>query len=521
MKKTSIAIGIVVILGGIWSASSWYIGKRLDKQKDKLLTTVNQYLNNQLPQLNVVARWQDWRRGWFTSDATLILQSKYKNVDLPKLTFAGHIQHGPLPLAQLKQGNLLPALALVQSHFKDTALIESLFGVSASEPMISAETRISFAGATSHDITLMPMNLQDLSFGKFNFDGAALTVDIDPRADEIAYQGKINGATFTTAANKVRVPITFSFENVSFKSKTHADTGFRIGEQTLTVAKFATEVKEQGKPINIVLEKLSNTARNNIEKKKLGYRLDYAVDKLTINQQNLGQGSLIIVANDINADVLNRLARYFHVDETDAATADEAALLPTLPLLAALPKVTEDLPLLFKSAPSLHIRSLNWKNSQGDSTFDLDLAFKDPGTSTSIDDGLYDIFDRYLKSVDMRLNIDPRMLTNMLENFLIGIGAPAQEASQHAQVAVSEFTAFCASLNLFSVQNEKITSQFSYSDQRKQFALNGQRYPLDKAVMHEIQSDLIRMLSSAEPADVPTDETLPFDDDDSDSTLLP
>lgn len=188
MKKTKIAVGVIVALGVVWTAGAWFTGKQLEKKMDQMVQQANEQIQEVAPESRLKVSYQDYQRGVFSSSARFILQSSSQTEDNSVLKpgqtveFKEVIDHGPLPLAQLKKVNLIPSMASVHTELLNTDAVKKLFEVTKGKSIVQGETRIGYGGSTHSDIHLLPTDYSNAQSGeRFAFDGGTLKIDVDDK----------------------------------------------------------------------------------------------------------------------------------------------------------------------------------------------------------------------------------------------------------------------------------------------------------------------------------------------------
>ena len=49
MKKTQVAVGVVVALGVVWTGAAWFTGKKLESNMDQMIQNANAQLTAMAP----------------------------------------------------------------------------------------------------------------------------------------------------------------------------------------------------------------------------------------------------------------------------------------------------------------------------------------------------------------------------------------------------------------------------------------------------------------------------------------
>jgi len=131
MKKTKIAVGVVIALGVIWTGAAWITGKQIESHMDQIVQNANAQLAQIAPDSRLKVSYQNYQRGIFTSRTQLVVQASSQTEDNALLkpgqsvVLNETIDHGPFPFAQLKRFNLIPSMASVHSELENTPALKS------------------------------------------------------------------------------------------------------------------------------------------------------------------------------------------------------------------------------------------------------------------------------------------------------------------------------------------------------------------------------------------------------------
>ena len=106
MKKSAVAVAVIVVLGAAWTGASWYTGKLIEQRMTTEVENVNSQLNNYFPKAGLKLSYEDYNRHLFSTDVRYILQNDPSFKGEPSLK-AGEqivlketITHGPSSTAQ-------------------------------------------------------------------------------------------------------------------------------------------------------------------------------------------------------------------------------------------------------------------------------------------------------------------------------------------------------------------------------------------------------------------------------------
>jgi len=108
MKKSLVAVSVIVVLGAAWTGVSWYTGKQLESHISDIVNDANANIKQSYPKAGVSLSYEDYQRGIFSSSVRLVLQQAAgagNAAELKageKIVLLETIDHGPFPTSQLK-----------------------------------------------------------------------------------------------------------------------------------------------------------------------------------------------------------------------------------------------------------------------------------------------------------------------------------------------------------------------------------------------------------------------------------
>jgi len=482
MKKTKIAVGVVIALGVAWTAGAWFTGKQLEKNMDQLVQQANAQIQNTAPESRLKLSYQDFQRGVFSSHARFVLQSSSQTEDNSilkpgqSIIFSENIDHGPFPLAQLKKFNLMPSMASVHSELENTEVVKKLFEITKGQSIVQAETRIGYGGSTDSDIRLLPADYSNAQTGeRFAFNGGTLKVSADDKGDKVDFSGDIDSLVMTTK-NELDMPVLFTVNGLKIDANTHlSPEGLRIGDQTINLKKLSAAV--EGKEA-MVAEGLNGKSSFDSTNNRVSGLIDYSLDSLKLQGQPFGQGKLTIKLDGFDGKAVKTFSENY-TRQVQALTNDPAMQEnPELNQQRASEMLTANLSLLLKGDQSISIAPFSWKNDKGESTYTLNAQFKDPSTATAPVQNLGQQVDSVLKTLDTKLAVSMPMATEMMTHVAMGEGYKQEDAVKLADQQVKGLAAMGQMFKLTTQQDNNITISLQYG--AGQITMNGEKMPLEQ-----------------------------------------
>ncbi|PIJ51687.1 hypothetical protein BL250_04140 [Erwinia sp. OLTSP20] len=484
MKKTKIAVGVVVALGIILTGGAWFTGKKLEENRDQALQNANNWLQQQMPQAHLTLSYQDYQRGVFSSQVKLIIQSSSQTTDdaLLKpgqsLVFQETLHHGPFPLSQLRKFNLIPSMASVHSELQNTDPVRKLFELTKDKPFISGDTRIGYGGDTTSDIRLLPLDYQDSKSGdRLAFNGGKLTVSADNQGNQLNYSGLVDDLA-VTSKNDMGMPVLLSFNGLSFNGKTHPGAAdLRVGNQSVDLKSFTTRIEDK-EVINAQgLQLLSDFTSDS---KNINGQFDYKMDAVKLQGQDFGSARLTVKLSQLDAASLKAFSENYRTQMQPLI--DQPNVDPQLLQQKSREAFASNLPLLLKGNPVISIAPLSWKNAKGESTFNFTASLKDPSSSAApADEGnINQMADNVVKSLDARLVIPMAMASEVMTRVGIAEGNSEEQSAKLADQQVKGFAAMGQMFKLTTQQDNNIVASLQFAN--GQITMNGEKMPLDQFI---------------------------------------
>ncbi|MCI1898721.1 MAG: YdgA family protein [Enterobacter sp.] len=484
MKKSVVAVGVVVALGLVWTGASWFTGKQIENRLAEMVAQANSEIKRTAPEAGLELSYQNYQRGVFKSHMQLVVKpvAGTENTWLKagqSVVLDEVVDHGPFPLAQLKHFNLIPSMASVKSTLVNNDATKPLFDLAKNESPFVIDTRISYAGDTSSDIALKALNYEK-GDEKVAFSGGNFKVDADRDGKVISLTGSAESG-LVNAVNEYDQKVQLTFNNLKADGNSRL-TSFdeRIGDQKLTLDKLAIAV--EGKEM-AVLEGMDLDGKSEISKdgKSVNSQLDYTLKSLKVQSQDLGSGKLTLKIGNIDGQAWHQFSQQYRA-QSQALLADKE-LMTTNPVLyqqKALDALLSNLPLLLKGEPVITVAPLSWKNSKGETNFNLSLFLKDPATATGEAQTLAQEVDRSVKSIDSKLTIPVDMATEFMTQIAKLEGYNEADAAKLASQQVKGMAAMGQMFRITTLEDNVVGTSLQYAN--GQVTLNGQKMPLDEFV---------------------------------------
>lgn len=485
MKKTLVAAGIIVALGVVWTGTAWYTGKQLEKHLADMVGQANAELKRSAPGAGLEVAAQNYERGIFKSHLQLLVKpvEGEQNPWLKpgqSVVLNETVDHGPFPFAQLKSFNLIPAMASVKTTLVNNDVSKPLFDMAKGESPVEVNTRIGYGGDTGSHIQFKPLSYENEG-EKVAFSGGDFQLDADKDGNAISLKGEAqSGLVNTVNEYGQHVQVTFNNLKTDGDSK-RAQFDEHLGNQKLSVEKLAVAV--ENKEI-AVMEGTDLTIKNDLvnDGKNINSQLDYTVNSLKIQSQDMGSGKLTMKIGQIDGQAWHQFRQQYNAQNQALLSQPEVMKDPTLYQQKSTEALFGALPLLLKGEPVITIAPLSWKNSKGETTFNLSLFMKDPAATPAAPapQTLAQEVDRSVKSLESKLTIPMDMATEFMTQIAKLQGYQQADAEKLANQQVKGLAAMGQMFRITTVADNAISTSLQYAN--GQVNLNGQKMSLDEFV---------------------------------------
>lgn len=481
MNKTKIAVGVVVALGVIWTGAAWLTGKQIESHMDQMLENANAQLAQIAPDSRLKVSYQNYQRGIFTSRTQLVVQASSQTEDNAVLkpgqsvVLNETIDHGPFPFAQLKKFNLIPSMASVHSELENTPALKKLFELTKGKSVIEADTRIGYSGATASAIRLLPLDYQNGETGeRYAWNGGTLGIDSDAKGDHVNFNSDIDSVALTVR-NKANLPVLFSLNGIKLDGKTYlSPQGVRIGDQHASLKKLSAAVNGQE---TATLEGMDIKTKFDSSGNTVSGQMDYVIDNVKLENRSFGSGKLTMKLSQFDGQALKTFSDNYRSQMQALMNQPGIQQDPARYQEGVRQIMAANLPLLLKGDPVVTIAPLSWKNSKGESTFNLAAHFKDPATATGAAQTPAEALSRTLKTLDGKLVINMPMATEMMKQVAMAEGYQEADANKLAEQQVKGLAAMGQMFRLTTQQDDNIVTSLQFNG--AQVTMNGENMPLD------------------------------------------
>lgn len=488
MKKSLVAVGVIVALGAAWGVASWQTGKKIEANLDEYIAKANKAIKDNYPDAPVTLTAKDFSRGIFSSDVKLIIKETKKSGDTSgeELVILNTIDHGPFPLSQLKSMVFSPNMAAIHSELENNDITKQAFEITGGKSPVATDTRISYDQSFDIDLAVSKINYKK-DGEELAFSGADLNVKFDKEFKNVKGKGSSNELTYRKGDRESIVMKGLSFDSDVAKS---GDSYFYLGDQNLSLKELA--VVNYSDTVSLKDLKLNGTSGS--KDNKLTADVDYSLGSLSYRDIDLGAISLKGSLKDLDATSANTLMasveEYTKLSESMYTEDFDDAKMEALD-----EKMKSNALGLFKYSPSFAIAPLSWKNSGGESKVNLNVTFNalnEESFKALEHAGSFEkVLPVLVKEFGFNMDLSKPMLTDFVAVAMQSQGMGAKEAKEQGEQGVAQMASMGAMMEIVKVTDKAITMDLKYSNNNIDF--NGKKFTvaefLEKYDQYGVLSD--------------------------------
>ena len=464
MRKTGIALAILLATSVAVTGGAWYTGQQLEGLLQEKITEANRELVRQLPGSGVRVALASLERGVFSSDVRYRIELGETAQDLPasELFLIEHIEHGPLPLSRLRELQLLPVMAHSQARLEETVLTAPLFLQTEGAEPLRIDTTLSYDLEASVWLNVTPVQYADaeMSVSFSGFEG-----EFQVSTERVAGTGRFEHLELIAdGAEPMRMDLQ-GFQLTVDRHRGPAD--LFLGEQSVTLDRL--DLHWPGlEPL--ALSNLVQRDRLTQTDNMLAGTLNLEVGGLAYAGQPLGVLHMDWSISDLNAEAVATLAELFgdYAEIMDSSTFTGFDSDQSQQLGAALATVLDD-------RPSLNLDRLSLKTANAESHLSFKLGLSKPLSRPAQPHLLF----QQIPHLNLQLDV-PKASIRDLAGYQGQLDASLdpQAVTMNAEMMAERVGNMAVAMELATLQGDSIQTRLGYAD--GQVTLNGQTRPLEE-----------------------------------------
>lgn len=443
MSTTNKLLVGVVIVAAAYTGSAWYMGKKAEteiyRQVAELNATIATHHAVNLDDDSVQIKVVNYQRGWFSSGINyeLVVENEGEQY---QLLFEDQLRHGPLPFQALVKGHFAPILAYSELKLLPSQNVQPWFDATQAETPITAHSFIDFDGSTASQIDIAAVNYKDAEGNQLLSTAAQANIHYQRAKDQIKVDANFPNLAITDGEDQTNL----QFNGTHFKGEL---TGLNQGQQSNGELKIEQLNINLAQSMQIKVDNLVATSSYELNNQLLDSALYYKLDKVRVDDHDLGKLELDLIAKRLDYQALTLLTQ-------SDQEVDELTEVELQPLLQTF----------FSHQPELHIKTLNWINEAGKSEITADVQM----ATTAADDYLQNEMD--LAHFFHRLDVD----VNLSRPMILALFPSDSFMTQLVDMLFSRFAEQGKEAGLLSYDGKEAKLKLQYDAKNNQLILNGQ-----------------------------------------------
>ena len=393
MKKSVVALGVIVALGALGVGGAWFTGEKAQTEYLRQIELANKQAQalGLSDSFKVVYQNKQFERGFFTSQVEdEVVISLPKEGQVFTIPLSTKLYHGPFPLNQLEKFNFVPTMFSAQGVIGKNETTQPLFDFLKSDKPVQYQASTSYSLATKGKVELAAGEMTDphspqnkiswsninIGFdvdkdraGKYDMTLDEVTADLGPSSADGDSQD-------ATAVKSVKTKMKGMKLDASFNPTKWAY--IYTGKGSYSTESFEmTSTDYAGKTTSLIEKGLKATSDISLNGDFVNLKSESAVDSFVLDGKELGKLTNNSELNHIEANAANALIEavftVFKSVRDDKNVNDEVVS----EILSSW--VEEHGMAIFNNQPQLKLNPVSISDNQGKVSLDLNVALaKDP-----------------------------------------------------------------------------------------------------------------------------------------------
>ena len=479
MKKSVVALGVIVALGAVGVGGAWFTGEKAQTEYLRQIELANKQAQalGLSDSFKVVYKNKQFDRGLFTSqvedELVISLPEEGETFTIPLST---KLYHGPFPLDQLTKFNFMPVMFSAQGVIGKNETTQPLFDLLKSDKPVQYQATTSYNLSTKGKVELAGGELTDPESPGTKVTWSNINMGFDVDKDLAGkYDMTLNEVSATVLPEVMEeqdgedMPksITMKMKGMKVEGSYNPTKWAYIytGNSTSLVDSFEmATLYHAGKESTVVQKGFKAKSDISLDGDFVSAKSENTVDSIAIDGKDFGKLTYNVELNHIEANAINALIEaLFTVFESisdEENSSNEEMVSEILSSWAENHGMA-----IFNNQPQIKLNPISISNSQGKVSLDLNVALaKDPK---------FDLMagSLYKQFTDFALNIhvDKEMVEKNLAQFV-----PEEERAL-IKAQIEEQAKQAAAQNIVVNNDKNVTLNLVL--EKGELKLNGQVIP--------------------------------------------
>ena len=394
MKKSTVALGVIVALGVVGVGGAWFTGEKAQTEYLRQIELANQKFQSLglSDSVNLVYKNKQFDRSFFTSQVEdEVVISLPKEGQVFTIPLSTKLYHGPFPLNQLEQFNFVPTMFSAQGVIGKNETTQPLFDFLKSDKPVQYQALTSYSLATKGKVELAAGEMTDPHSPQNKIAWSNINIGFDVDKDRAGkYDMTLDEVTAdlgSSSADGENSQDATTVKSVKTKMKgMKLDAAFNptkwayiyTGKGSYTTESFEmTSTDYAGKTTSLIEKGLKATSDISLNGDFVNLKSESTVDSFVLDGKELGKLTNNSELNHIEANAANALIEavftVFKSVRDDKNVNDEV-------VSEILSSWVENHGMaIFNNQPQLKLNPVSISDNQGKVSLDLNVALaKDP-----------------------------------------------------------------------------------------------------------------------------------------------
>ena len=481
MKKSVVALGVIVALGAVGVGGAWFTGEKAQTEYLRQIELANKQAQalGLSDSFKVVYQNKQFERGFFTSqvedEVVISLPKEGKVFTIPLST---KLYHGPFPLNQLEKFNFVPTMFSAQGVIGKNETTQPLFDLLKSDKPVQYQASTSYSLATKGKVELAAGEVTDPNSpqNKLAWSNINIGFDVDKDragkydlvSDEISFNSNFDNIEIIEESKDVVMPksVTMKMKGLKFETSFNPTKWAYIytGKSVSSAESIEmTNTNSLDDTVSIIYKGTKATSDISLNGDFVNLKSESSVDSFVLNGKELGKLTNNNELNHIEANAANALIEALFTVFKSVSDDENANQEMVSEILSSW--VENHGMAIFNNQPQIKLNPMSISNSQGKVSLDLNVALaKDPK---------FDLMagSLYKQFTDFALNI--HVDKEMIEKTLAQLDPEADKALIKAQI--EEQAKQAAAQNIVVNNDKNVTLNLVL--EKGELKLNGQVIP--------------------------------------------
>ena len=393
MKKSVVALGVIVALGAVGVGGAWFTGEKAQTEYLRQIELANKQAQalGLSDSFKVVYQNKQFERGFFTSqvedEVVISLPKEGKVFTIPLST---KLYHGPFPLNQLEKFNFVPTMFSAQGVIGKNETTQPLFDLLKSDKPVQYQATTGYNLSTKGKVELAGGELTDPESPGTKVTWSNINMGFDVDKDLAGkYDMTLNEVSATVLPEVMEeqdgedMPksITMKMKGMKVEGSYNPTKWAYIytGKSTSLVDSFEmATLYHAGKESTVVQKGFKAKSDISLDGDFVSAKSENTVDSIAIDGKDFGKLTYNVELNHIEANAINALIEaLFTVFESisdEENSSNEEMVSEILSSWAENHGMA-----IFNNQPQIKLNPISISNSQGKVSLDLNVALaKDP-----------------------------------------------------------------------------------------------------------------------------------------------